>query len=72
LAVPGLKNRVEAAYLLADAAHTPLKTEAVASGGLTIDLPGQAPDKVSSTIVLKFTVIGYLVIPSSFTARSRW
>jgi alpha-L-fucosidase len=53
LSVPGIKNAVEAAYLLADADHKPLKTAAVDGGGLTIDLPGEAPSPISSTVVLK-------------------
>ena len=45
LSLPGLKNVAEAAYLLADAEHAPLKTAAVAGGGVTIELPASTgPD----------------------------
>jgi len=50
LLVPGLKNRVSSAALLAGG--TKLPTEK-AAGGVVISLPGIAPDKISSTIVLK-------------------
>jgi alpha-L-fucosidase len=59
LAVPGMKSAVAAAYLLADAEHKPLKTEALkrlaggSGGGLSIELPAKAPDPISSTVVLK-------------------
>jgi alpha-L-fucosidase len=53
LTVPGLKNSIEAAYLLANPDRTPLKTAGIEGGGVTIDLPGQAPSPISSTIVLK-------------------
>ena len=52
LLVPGLKNLARKAYLLADAKKQSLAT-APASEGLTISLPGSAPDPISSTIVLK-------------------
>jgi alpha-L-fucosidase len=51
LLVPGLKNKVEKAYLLAG------KRQALAADnsadGVTLTLAGTAPDSVSSTIVLK-------------------
>jgi len=50
LLVPGLKNSVESASLLAGGQK--LKTASGAEG-VTIDVPAQAPDKVSSTVVLK-------------------
>jgi alpha-L-fucosidase len=53
LAVPGLKNSIEAAYLLTDADHKPLKTAGIEGGGLTIDMPSEAPSPISSTVVLK-------------------
>lgn len=53
LTVSGLRNAVEGAYLLAGAEHKPLKTTAVEGGGVTIELPAQAPDPISSTVVLK-------------------
>ena len=51
LFVPGLQNKVKTAYLLADSSHR-LKTKA-SPEGVTISLPGDAPDKISSTVVLK-------------------
>ena len=52
LLVPGLKNRVTTAYLLADAAQTALPV-AVSEKGPTIKLPAQAPDKIDSVVVLE-------------------
>jgi alpha-L-fucosidase len=50
LVVPGLKNNISSATLLATGAK--LKT-ATAENGVTISVPTDAPDKISSTIVLK-------------------
>jgi len=50
LSVPGLKNNLSSAMLLATGAK--LKT-ATAENGVTISVPTDAPDKISSTIVLK-------------------
>jgi alpha-L-fucosidase len=52
LLVPGLKNEIKSAYLLADPAKKKL---AVKNGGdgLTISLPPAAPDHISSTVVLR-------------------
>ena len=50
LVVPGLKNTVQSASLLAT--HAKLKTSATPEG-VTVSLPSAAPDKISSTIVLK-------------------
>jgi alpha-L-fucosidase len=50
LIVPGLKNQVESAYLLAN--HSKLKTASNADGVL-VSLPAASPDKISSTVVLK-------------------
>lgn len=50
LYVPGLKSRVNSATLLADRSQL----AAVASPeGITLTVPAQAPDKISSTIVLQ-------------------
>jgi len=50
LAVPGLKNRIESATVLA----TGKRLQATSNAGeLVIDLPETAPDNVSSTIVLR-------------------
>jgi alpha-L-fucosidase len=51
LLVPGLKNKIEKAYLLTDKRHE-LAAEN-GSEGVTLRLPSSAPDSVSSTIVLK-------------------
>jgi alpha-L-fucosidase len=50
LVVPGLKNTVQEAHLLAT--HSKLKTSA-SPQGIVVDLPKAAPDKISSTIVLR-------------------
>ncbi|MGH7951327.1 MAG: alpha-L-fucosidase [Limisphaerales bacterium] len=55
LLVPGLKNKIAKAYLLKPnffGWHKRLATKN-SSDGVTIDLPKTAPDKISSTIVLK-------------------
>jgi alpha-L-fucosidase len=51
LLVPGLRNDVTTCYLLADASKKPLPTEAGADG-LAISVPLEAPDPISSTVVL--------------------
>jgi alpha-L-fucosidase len=51
LVVPGLKNRIDSATLLAGGA----KLEATAGeAGVVVSLPAVAPDRISSTVVLKF------------------
>ena len=50
LLVPGLENRVVSATLLAGGKKLPATTGA---DGVVVTLPGAAPDKVSSTVVLK-------------------
>lgn len=52
LLVSGLRNPVQAAYLLADADHTALPTSA-SQQGVTVSVPAGAPDPISSTVVLK-------------------
>ena len=52
LAVPGLKNEVAKAYLLADTAKQPLETAANESG-VVISVPPAAPDKIASVVVLQ-------------------
>jgi alpha-L-fucosidase len=52
LLVPGLKNKIKAAYLLADPEHKKL-TAKNGPDGLSITLPAAAPDKISSTVVLE-------------------
>jgi alpha-L-fucosidase len=51
LLVPGLKNKIEKAYLLTDKHHT-IQAQSGAEG-VTLIVPPTAPDAVSSTIVLK-------------------
>jgi alpha-L-fucosidase len=67
LLVPGLKSPVEAAWLLADPAKTPLRFEA-RSEGVVVSVPEKAPDPVSSTIVLRTT--GELVIEPVLLAQA--
>ncbi len=52
LVVPGLRNEVKKAYLLADAAKAPLKTTSAASG-VSIKVPARAPDAIASVVVLE-------------------
>jgi len=52
LTVPGLRKRVTGCYLLTASGHKRLKTEN-GPEGLVVGVPAQAPDAVSSTIVLK-------------------
>ena len=66
LLVPGFKNRVTAAYLLADKKKS-LATASSAEG-LTISVPATAPDAISSTVVLK--VKGALDIEPQLIAQA--
>ncbi|HEX4122225.1 MAG TPA: alpha-L-fucosidase [Verrucomicrobiae bacterium] len=50
LLVPGLRNKVTRCYLLSDKSHLPTQS---CPDGLAILVPPQAPDPISSTIVLK-------------------
>ena len=55
LLVPGLRNTVEKAYLMKAnllGLHQRLKTTS-GTGGVTISLPKDAPDQISSTVVLE-------------------
>ena len=52
LLVPGLKSKVQKAYLLADAKKMPLSMTG-SDEGVTISVPTTAPDKISSTVVLE-------------------
>jgi alpha-L-fucosidase len=52
LLVPGLKNSVRRAYLLADPARKLLPAQS-GPEGLTLTLTGSAPDAISSTVVLE-------------------
>ena len=52
LVVPGLKNTVEKAYLLADAGRQALGTQA-GPAGLAVSVPSQAPDPICSVVVLR-------------------
>jgi alpha-L-fucosidase len=52
LVVPGLKNRVTAAYLLTDKEKTALPVEN-RENGATVKLPAEAPDKIDSVVVLE-------------------
>ncbi len=52
LLVPGLKNRVTRAYLLADPAKTALPVT-VTEKGPTVKLPALAPGKIDSVVVLE-------------------
>jgi alpha-L-fucosidase len=51
LPVPGLKDKPDSVTLLADGSKL---NNASSDRSLTITLPATAPDKISSTIALKF------------------
>lgn len=51
LVIPGLKNQVEKAYLLADPGQKPLEVTA-GNRGVVVKLPEKAPDPVASVVVL--------------------
>ena len=53
LKVPGLGGRVGLAWLLADQDCKPLRTAALADGGLMIEVPPTAPDAISSTVAVQ-------------------
>jgi alpha-L-fucosidase len=53
LSVPLQGQRVTKVYLLADAGRTALKTQ-TASDGVTIQLPGRAPDAIASVIAIEY------------------
>jgi alpha-L-fucosidase len=50
LLVPGLKNTVESATLLSDGSTLEAADD---EGGVVVSVPADAPDKISSTVVLK-------------------
>ncbi len=52
LAVPGLHNHVTASFLLTGSGSKKLTTTAMPEG-VVVSLPSQAPDPISSTVVLK-------------------
>ena len=52
LTIPGLKNHVKKAYLLADRKQRPLKTQ-LQEDSVVVTLPSRAPDASASVIVLK-------------------
>jgi alpha-L-fucosidase len=68
LAVPGLHNRVSASYLLTASGNEQLKTES-GPEGVTVSVPAEAPDAVSSTVVLK--VEGALDIEQPMLAQEQ-
>jgi alpha-L-fucosidase len=52
LVVPGLKNKIIKAYLLADSEKNPLEIK-TADDAVTIKTPEKAPDKIASVVVLE-------------------
>ena len=52
LVVPGLKNQVTKAYLLADGDRSPL-TVTASDEGVTVKLPAAAADKIAAVVVLE-------------------
>jgi alpha-L-fucosidase len=67
LVVPGLKNEVAAAWLLADAGQKPLDTER-SGDDLVVKVPGKAPDPICSVVVLM--VKGPLEIEGAVTGQA--
>ena len=53
LVVPGLKNKIEKAYLLADPDQKPLSVSQTRDK-VTVELPAEAPDKIDSVVVLSY------------------
>jgi alpha-L-fucosidase len=53
LEVPGLKNRISKAYLLADTRRRPLAVESRSPAGAVLSLPQEAPDPINSVVVLE-------------------
>jgi alpha-L-fucosidase len=66
LIVPGLRNEIAAAYLLADAEQNDLTAETVDSG-VCVQLPSAAPDPICSVVVLK--VAGPLEITAAIPVQ---
>ncbi len=52
LVIPGLKNNVKKAYLLADSKHRPLKAT-LGEDSVVLSVPSTAPDAAASVVVLK-------------------
>src|SRR5262249_30271640 len=50
LVVGGMKTKITGAYVLADAAKTPLHVEKLNDRDFRIDVPAQAPDQIVSVI----------------------
>lgn len=61
LVVPGLKNRVQRAYLLADRSRS-LAVSATPSG-ISVVLPKEAPDRVATVVVLEIEGIPQIASP---------
>lgn len=51
--VPGLRNKVNRAYLLADQRHPQLRVNRVTDDELVITVPGKAPDPINTVVVLQ-------------------
>jgi alpha-L-fucosidase len=68
LFVPGLKNRVTKAYLLADASKKPLAV-ATAEDGVNVEVSGKAPNAIASVVVLEIegapNVADYAIHPAA-------
>lgn len=62
LFVPGLKNRVKKAWILADAARKPLKADAV-DDGVTLAVPSVASDPICSVVVCRIDGTPDVVTP---------
>lgn len=69
LQVPGLKNKVQKAYLLADASRASLPCTQTGEAVL-IDLPAQAPDAIASVVVLEIEGTPEVVATAGLTQSS--
>jgi alpha-L-fucosidase len=53
LEVPGLRNEVKKAYLLADKSHGTLPVNRLSEDRLVVSVPEKAPDPVNTVVVLE-------------------
>ncbi len=67
LAVPGLKNKVEKAYLLADASRAALQATQTEEGVL-LKVPEKAPDAIASVVVLE--IVGEPEVAAAGTTQA--
>jgi alpha-L-fucosidase len=69
LFLPGLMNTVQKAWLLADPSHQPLTAKSTHEG-VTLGLPGKAPDVINSVVVLDIDGAPAIVTSPEITASA--